>query len=77
MIKLDTEKLAQYEVASLFEMVYQWGRVGIVVDETAPAFLSQLATIVELSGGTLPMDVCSLCGASPMTTNCNNGGCDE
>ena len=22
------------------------------------------------------LDTCTLCGASPMTTNCNNGGCD-
>jgi len=24
-----------------------------------------------------PKDKCPLCEASPMTTNCNNGGCDE
>jgi hypothetical protein len=28
----------------LFEMVYQWGRVGVVVDEHCPAFKDLITT---------------------------------
>jgi hypothetical protein len=29
----------------LFEMVYQWGRVGIITDEHCPAFLDLITKI--------------------------------
>jgi hypothetical protein len=31
----------------LFKMVYQWGRVGVVVDHNAPAFQSELRALLE------------------------------
>jgi len=31
----------------LFEMVYQWGRVGIIVDETCPAFNGIVDKLLE------------------------------
>jgi len=31
----------------LFEMVYQWGRVGIVTDEKAPAFQQTVAELIR------------------------------
>lgn len=34
-------------IKELFDMVYQWGRVGIVTDHEAPAFRSQLDLIVR------------------------------
>lgn len=37
--------------------------------------IRMVANIVECTGGYL--DACSLCGAMPMTTNCNNAGCDK
>ena len=36
----------QHQIKELFKMVYQWGRVGLVVDETAPAFQSALTTLI-------------------------------
>lgn len=38
-----SELLAQ----QLFNMVYGWGKVGIVVDENSPAFQSKLNEILE------------------------------
>jgi hypothetical protein len=32
----------------LFKMVYQWGRVGIVVDYTAPAYQQMLGRLKQL-----------------------------
>lgn len=40
-------KTTEYIKKELFDMVYQWGRVGIVVDENAPAFNSVLDELVE------------------------------
>jgi predicted DNA-binding WGR domain protein len=31
----------------LFEMVYQWGRVGVITDEHCPAFKDKLAEIIQ------------------------------
>lgn len=36
--------------------------------------IRMVANIVECTGGHL--DACSLCGAMPMSVNCNNAGCD-
>jgi hypothetical protein len=33
-------------VSELFKMVYQWGRVGVVVDSSAPAFQEQLKQVI-------------------------------
>lgn len=33
----------------LFNMVYMWGKIGIVVDENAPAFQSLIKSIIKLS----------------------------
>ena len=33
-------------VSELFRMVYQWGRVGVVVDSSAPAFQEQLKEVI-------------------------------
>lgn len=33
-------------IEDLFKMVYQWGRVGLIVDENAPAFRSSLKDLV-------------------------------
>jgi len=33
-------------VSELFKMVYQWGRVGVVVDSSAPAFQEQLKEVI-------------------------------
>lgn len=35
------------KIKDLFEMVYKWGRVGIVVDYNAPAFLNKLGDIMD------------------------------
>jgi hypothetical protein len=35
-----------FEIEKLFRMVYMWGRVGIVVDENAPAFRTSLKDLV-------------------------------
>ena len=43
-------------------------------------FYQSLCYIVELCAGkelSNYIDVCSICGSAPMTTNCNNAGCDE
>ena len=32
----------------LFEMVYQWGRVGIIVDENSPAFKETIKDLLEV-----------------------------
>lgn len=37
--------------------------------------IRHIADIVESTGGSI--DACSRCGAMPMTTNCNNAGCDK
>jgi len=39
------DRLGDKDIEELFNMVYQWGRVGLVVDFTAPAFVSSLAQI--------------------------------
>lgn len=31
----------------LFQMIYQWGRVGVVVDETAPAYQDLLIELLK------------------------------
>jgi hypothetical protein len=33
-------------VSELFRMVYQWGKVGVVVDSSAPAFQEQLKEVI-------------------------------
>lgn len=40
-------RLSDLDIKELFDMVYQWGRVGVVVDYTAPAFVSTLADIIK------------------------------
>jgi len=34
-------------IEELFDMVYKWGQVGIVVDSTAPAFQDKLMEVVR------------------------------
>lgn len=40
-------------IKEMFEMVYQWGRVGIVVDENCPAYKSVIKKLEKqiLKGG--------------------------
>ena len=50
----------------------------VIASETRIAesdVIRMVAEIVQCSGGTI--DACSLCGAMPMNTNCNNAGCDQ
>jgi hypothetical protein len=70
------KKLIEYTTKDLFDMVYQWGKVRVVTDESSPAFLETLAYLVNLCGGELP-DTCMLCGSHPMSVNCNNANCEE
>ena len=36
-----------------------------------------MPSLIELlQGFGLELDACSICGAMPMNTNCNNAGCD-
>lgn len=58
-VKLDTtNKLAnaQYSnhakreeiIKEIFDMVYAWGRVGIVVDENAPAYRNTIKELLKI-----------------------------
>jgi len=40
--------------------------------------IQTVAYLIELSKGSIPdgVDLCTICGNMPMTTNCNNAGCD-
>src|SRR3990167_4548940 len=38
---------AQKKTKELFDMVYQWGRVGLVTDETSPAFVEKLNALLN------------------------------
>lgn len=53
------------------------GWLEIVASGRVPTseVIKHIASIVELTGGFL--DACSMCGAMPMTVNCNNAGCDK
>lgn len=43
-------------------------------DLDEPAIKAGLIELLEGFG--LELDACHICGAMPMTTNCNNAGCD-
>lgn len=46
--QVDKLSLEAYQLEDeLFKMVYQWGRVGVVVDLTAPAFQDILKEVLE------------------------------
>lgn len=68
--KVMTRVESIHEVKKLFEMVYQWGRVGIVVDYKAPAF-QQAIKEIKKSEYFCPCDIyeapelgeiCPICG---------------
>lgn len=64
---LDIQKAREGLQKKIFEMVYQWGRVGIVVDHTAPAYkdlIDQLGTTKDPSQTDEVMNkkYCRLCG---------------
>lgn len=44
---LKSKNIVELEKEKLFKMVYQWGRFGLVVDHTAPAFNDQLLKLYD------------------------------
>ena len=46
---MDKEKKLKKLESQLFSMVYQWGRVGIIVDENCPAFQDLMDKIKKLN----------------------------
>jgi hypothetical protein len=58
------------QVKELFDMVYQWGRVGIVVDFRSPAFQkvikkiknSQYLCPIDIHSAPEPGEECPICG---------------
>ena len=45
---MEKEKKLKELESELFDMVYQWGRVGVIVDENCPAFQDLMDEIKEL-----------------------------
>ena len=59
---------------ALLEANIDWLRLVATSRASEREVIKHIANIVELTGGFI--DACSLCGAMPMTTTCNNAGCD-
>jgi len=45
---MNLNKTKEQVEKELFDMIYSWGRVGIVVNEKSPAFIEKLDQLTEI-----------------------------